>query len=241
MSASQKLKWRKIVNQLRYMHEELGIVQQISEEMAPEFQAHYEDFCKRHKVDIEELNRGSAAHRDKAFAEHAEHLRETNKRKTSDYAGSTEIILYDGEAGSEQPEVGTKDSTTSADEKEMHEVFTKLFKKLAQKLHPDKVATADLTDEEKKEYEIMFTKAKTALEESQYFLLIDYAEKLKVPLPKNYRQQLKWMKREIDVLQNLITTQMQSYNYMFAERDDIVDKDNLVKQFIFQLFGERIL
>jgi hypothetical protein len=100
---------------------------------------------------------------------------------------------------------------------------------------------ADLTDEEKKEYEIMFTKAKTALEESQYFLLIDYAEKLKVPLPKNYRQQLKWMKREIDVLQNLITTQMQSYNYMFAERDDIVDKDNLVKQFIFQLFGERIL
>ena len=229
MSASQKLKWRKVVNQLRYMHEELGIVQQINEEMGPEFQAHYEDFCKRHKVDIEELNRESATHRDKAFAEHAEHIRETNKRKTSDYTGSTEMILYDGEAGTPHPEVEIIDSTTSADEKEMHEVFTKLFKKLAQKLHPDKVATADLTDEEKKEYEIMFTKAKAALEDSQYFLLIDYAEKLRVPLPKNYRQQLKWMKREIDVLQNLITTQMQSYNYMFAERDSIVDKDNLIK------------
>jgi uncharacterized protein Yka (UPF0111/DUF47 family) len=87
----------------------------------------------------------------------------------------------------------------------------------------------------------MFTKAKTALEEAQYFLLIDYAEKLRIPLPKNYRQQVKWMKREADVLQNLIATQMQSYNYMFADREDVVSKDNLIKQFIFQLFGERIL
>jgi len=242
VSASQKLRWRKIVNQLRYMHEELKIVQQISEEMGPAFQEHYEDFCRRHRVDIEELNRSSAQHRDRAFAEHAEHLHKTGKRKTSDYSGSAEMILYEGNANSEQPEVKIIDSpTTSADEKEMHEVFTKLFKRLAQKLHPDKVETADLTEEEKREYEAMFTKAKTALEEAQYFLLIDYAEKLRIPLPKNYRQQVKWMKREADVLQNLIATQMQSYNYMFADREDVVSKDNLIKQFIFQLFGERIL
>jgi hypothetical protein len=49
------------------------------------------------------------------------------------------------------------------------------------------------------------------------------------------------MKREIEVLEKLITTQMRSYNYMFAERDSTVDKDNLIKQFIHQVFGETIL
>lgn len=224
------------------MHEELDIVQQIGQEMGPAFQEHYKDFCDRHRIDIEELNREKKLHRDKAFAEHDSHLDKTNERKTSDYSGAAEMILYEGDPGTGRPESKIIDSpTTSTDEKEMHEAFAKLFKKLALKLHPDKIATADLTDEEKKEYEAMFTKAKAAIEEAHYFLLIDYAEKLKIPLPKNYGQQVKWMKREIGVVQNLITTQMQSYNYMFAEREDIVDKDNLIKQFIFQLFGERIL
>ena len=244
MSASQKLRWRKIVNQLRYMHEELGIVQQINEEMGPAFQAHYEDFCKRHRVDIDELNRESAQHRDRAFAEHAEHLSNAAKRETAEYDGSTDMVVYDGDpdAPPPNPEEDVESPTTTSEEREVHEVFAKLFKKLAQKLHPDKVANdPKLTDEEKKEYTALFTKASTALEEQQYFLLIDYAEKLKVPLPKNYKQQIKWMKREIEVLERLITTQMRSYNYMFAERDNIVDKDNLIKQFIYQVFGETIL
>lgn len=241
MSASQKLRWRKIVNQLRYMHDELEIVQQISEEMGPAFQAHYEDFCKRHRVDIEELNREHASRRQQAFNEHAEHVKEAGERKTSNYTGTTEMMLYEGIPGAEQPDVKIIEPTTDTDEKEIHDVFQKLFKKLAQKLHPDKVATnSKLTEEEKEQYAKMFTKASAALEERQYFLLIDYAEKLRVPLPKNYGQQIKWMKREIDVLQNLITVQMRSYNYMFAERDSTVDKDNLIKQFIFQVFGERI-
>jgi hypothetical protein len=60
VSASQKLKWRKLVNQLRYMYEEFDIVQEMSSTAAKEFQEYYEEFCRRHDVDIAELNRQNA-------------------------------------------------------------------------------------------------------------------------------------------------------------------------------------
>ena len=82
----------------------------------------------------------------------------------------------------------------------------------------------------------MFTKAKDALEERRYFVLVDYAEKLKVPLPKNYKQQTRWMKRELDTVRARVGNEMRSYNYMFAETESDEAKDMLIRHFIQQLF-----
>jgi len=122
----------------------------------------------------------------------------------------------------------------------LYDTFCKLFKKLAIRLHPDKLSNMDLAKDEKKEMLQMFTKAKAALEEKRYFVLIDYAEKLKIPLPKNYRQQTRWMKKELEIARTKIGTQMRSYNYMFAEADTDEARDELIRQFIHQLFGEKI-
>ena len=59
MSASV-LKWKMTVNQLRYLYEELHIVKTMADEMGPEFQSHYEDFCRRHGIDLNALNRDNA-------------------------------------------------------------------------------------------------------------------------------------------------------------------------------------
>ena len=65
MSAAQKLRWKKLVNHLRYVYDELEIVREIGSNASMDFQAYYEDFCRRHDLDIAELNR-----------QHAERVRE---------------------------------------------------------------------------------------------------------------------------------------------------------------------
>ena len=57
---SQKLKWKKLVKQLRYMYEEIDIIEEIATSTATEFQTYYENFSRNHNVDIAELNRRHA-------------------------------------------------------------------------------------------------------------------------------------------------------------------------------------
>lgn len=225
VSRSHKLKWRKIINQLRYTHKELDIVKEMSTLAAPEFQEYYEDFCKRNDIDLNELNRKNA--------ERIENVYGANKEKVRTivpYSGSTEIVSYEGNG--EQP---TYEEAID-DNGEIHSIFSKLFKKLAVVLHPDKLANKDLTDEEKNDMLDMFTKAKWALEERKYFLLVDYAEKLKIPLPKNYKEQIFWMKKELIIIQEKIKKEVMSYNYLFSESETAEAKDKLIEQFLGQLF-----
>ena len=239
MSVSQKLKWKKLVNQLRYMYEELDIVEEMSSEAAKEFQEYYEAFCREHDVDIAELNRQNA--------ERIQEIYGVKKEKKAagniPHSGSTDLIPYEGEPEAEPTEQfydaetdGMLQGASLTDDREMYDIFSKLFKKLALHLHPDKLTNRNLTEEEKNDMLNMFTKARNALEERRYFILIDYAEKLKVPLPKNYKQQTRWMKKEIEMVRGKIGGEMRSYNYLFSEADSDEAKDNLIKQFIHQLF-----
>ncbi len=239
MSVAQKLRWKKLANQLRYMYEEFDIITEMSSEAAKEFQEYYEAFCSERDIDISELNRQNA--------ERIEEIYGVKKDKKAPshvpYSGSTGLVPFEKGAESEpteqfyDTESGTvAESIRMTDDKEMYDIFSKLFKKLAIHLHPDKLANMDLTEEEKNDMLNMFTKAKAALEERRYFLLIDYAEKLKVPLPKNYKQQIRWMKKEVELVRGKIGGEMRSYNYLFAETDSDEARDNLIKQFIQQLF-----
>lgn len=233
MSASQKLRWKKLVNQLRYLYEELDIVDTMATDAARNFQEYYEKFCQNHDVDIVELNR-----------QHAERIQEIYGRDNEPfplsvpYSGSTNIVAYK-ERPAQEACVATEEVTTE-DEKQMYDIFSKLFKKLALHIHPDKLNHSSLTQEEKDDMLNMFTKARAALEEHRYFVLLNYAEKLNIPLPKNYKQQQRWMKKEVVMVRDKIADQMKSYNYMFADSDTDQQRDKLIRQFIQQLFNVTI-
>ena len=100
-----------------------------------------------------------------------------------------------------------------------------------------RVINLDLTQEEKDDMIKAFTESKTALEERRYFILIDYAEKHNVPLPRNYAQQTRWMLKEKELVRGKLDTKLSSYNYMFAEAETNEAKDNLIKLFMKQIFN----
>tara|TARA_Y100000310_G_scaffold204066_1_gene204345 strand:+ start:360 stop:1073 length:714 start_codon:yes stop_codon:yes gene_type:complete len=233
VSVAQKLKWKKLINQLRYVYEELELVKEIATSTAGEFQTYYEDFCNRNNIDLDELNRKHAAEIEKLYG--------SPKPESDDigqlpYSGSTDLALYEGE---EQENVEAQHVSTEeedADDREMYEIFSKLFKKIALALHPDRVNSKDLSDEEKEEMLKMFKKAKEALEEEWYFVLLDCAEKYNIPLPKNYKQQLGWMRKELKSALERVGKETTTYNYRFADCESDECRDNLIRGFLNQVF-----
>ena len=125
------------------------------------------------------------------------------------------------------------------DELELHEAFNKLFRKIALVLHPDKLSS-QLSEPERIEKTQMFTDAKQALDKRKYFVLLDIAEKLKIATPRNYKQQIRWMKKELKILNQVIYKEKKTYNYVFSECEEDAEKDRVIKSFMKQVFGPQI-
>ena len=127
----------------------------------------------------------------------------------------------------------------TADDIAIHEAFSKLFKQIALKLHPDRIDKL-LPDDERKSRVSMFQKVNQAFEDRKYFILLDVAEQYNIATPKNYEQQTRWMKQQHGAIQTITNKEKTTYNYSFSECTTEEEKDILIKNFIFQLFGIKI-
>lgn len=243
MAASTKLRWKKCINELRFVTEECTIVQEMAASAGADFQYHYEDFCRRQNIDLDSLNHS-----------HGQKLQELYKEKHGD--GIDENPAFDPDSDcavvlhrSASKEVNREDDDQAIhnecdyqmtkDDLEMHETFSKVFKKLALILHPDKLQ-ADLSPEDAAEKTELFTKCAKALEDRHYFVLIDLADKFKVAFPRNYRQQIRWMKKETKRIEEEISAHQKTYNYIFADAETDEEKDHVIRQFMTQVFGPQI-
>lgn len=245
MAVSAKLRWKRYINELRFVNEEVDFVREISKDAASEFQIYYERYCAKRGIDIEGLNR-----------KHSERVGDLYNPTTDD-GGTDNDPQLDAESDSalvlhepapeeplnseeqEQYEQHLSDYQMTQDELEIHDAFNKVFRKLAMILHPDKIGD-DLDPAEREEKLNMFKSAKEALEARKYFILLDIAEKFNITTPRNYKQQIRWMKKEIATLNNILASETKTYNYMFSECETEKEKDQLIKRFITQLFGPEV-
>jgi hypothetical protein len=82
----------------------------------------------------------------------------------------------------------------------------------------------------------MFRDCVNALKKRKYFILIETAERFKIATPKNYDSQIRWMKKESDMIQQIIDNEKSTYNYAFAEAQTEEAQVQLIKKFLHQLF-----
>jgi hypothetical protein len=232
VGASAKLRWRRMVNELRFVHDELKFVREISQESGREFESHYREFCLRKDVDLEQLNRQHAERVHAAFSPQAA---EEGLPALPEHSGSNALVVHQ-ELHSPEPEIETNEYQMSQDELEIHETFHKIFRKLAWILHPDKLET-ELSAEERKEKLTLFKEAKEAFDKRHYFVLLDLAERFKISIPRNYSQQIRWMKKEIQQINEQLTAEKRTYNYAFSECETEEEKDGIARNFFRQLFG----
>ena len=233
MAASDIINWKRLVNKLIFLNEEIELINTIIYDYNKDFQDYYEDFCRKHNVDINKLNKENHEKICKLYAVEQEpqdesRLIDNEQVETSENSLSTFANKPD--------KVENNKYEMTQDELEMHEVFTKLFKALALKLHPDKLSSS-LTSEERDDMINKFNQAKDALEARKYFVLLNLASQLKVKSPKNYKQQIRWMKKEVEIMSAKVEQKKNTYNYGFSECENEQQKDNLIKKFIKHLFN----
>ena len=244
MAISAKLRWKRYLGELRFVSDELDFVKQICNESGTDFQEHYQDFCDRNNINIKNLNKTHAQKIQDLYNKKADEQTEQHSKLDADTNCALiphEPITQENVNSAPEEEYPQQlgEYQMTQDELEIHESFNKIFRKLAMILHPDKLSQ-DLTKAERQDKLKMFKEAKTALEERRYFILLDMAQKFNISLPRNYKQQIRWMKREIESLNQQVRKEKDTYNYLFSECETEQEKDHIVKRFMRQIFGPEI-
>lgn len=226
MRARDLLKWKRALNEIKFKHEELELVKEICDGHGVDFQMFMEEYCAKNNIDLKALNhkKGLKMAKQKAQENQVKEI----EQKTE------ETLVHLENPPVENAPVVEEIHVESKDKDEMHKTFKDLFKKLALNLHPDRAA--GLTPEEREVRLTMFKDAKQALDNGDYFLLLDMSEKFNIRIPKNFKQQTRWMKARIRQLDQEIQAQKHTYNYIFSEAENEAEKVRIVKNFLRQVF-----
>tara|TARA_Y100000592_G_scaffold98839_1_gene173031 strand:- start:1372 stop:2076 length:705 start_codon:yes stop_codon:yes gene_type:complete len=230
MSVSRKLKWKRALSRLRFCYDELEYTRESSKVAAVEFEVYYRKYCAENNIDIADLDQKNKQRLDNLYGRDNIAADDAEQKSYVDTEGDTSIVLHDGSAPTQSP-----DYEMTADDIAMHESFSKLFKQIALKLHPDRIDKAMSKDEAELRIN-MFQEANQAFEDRKYYFLLDLADKYNISVPKNYELQTRWMKRESERIVGVVDKEKNTYNFSFSQAETEEEKIALIKKFIYQVF-----
>ena len=219
------------MNELQYLYEEMELIGNLCGTASAEFESHYRSFCAENGIDLKKLNQENSSHLKEVYG--VNDLEEGEVPSELPYSGSAELALCGGEESHDEQFIPDDDIIY----KELHSMFNKIFKKLAMKLHPDRIENYILDNDEKIRLRNDFTKARTSLEKKRYFHLVEIARQHGIFATERYGLQLRWFKKERDNVRKHVTREKSTYNYQFSECETDEQKDNLIREFLRQLFG----
>ena len=208
-----ELQYKKLLSELRFKNEELEMLEESMHEIHLEFEEYYSDFLKRQGITKEDLESSKT----KQFQEFKSKL--------------TEPVTQTDETGLVVVE------QTSEEDKEAKAVFSKLYKEIVKKCHPDRLSMDDMDYFNK--MNTRFKAATWGFNNAKWSIVIKIAEELGIK-PPNYKKMNSHLKREVKELDKKLKHHKNSYGYMLYEAEDESSKDNIIKNFIFTLFRRRL-
>ena len=125
MSLSKKLKWKKSVNEFKFVTEELKLTKDIIRSVGAEFQEFYEKYLESKALDLHKLNQ--------------ENKKRINAQERADSpeeepppcesSRCTDLVVYKQIYSKEETEQAEAEYALTQDDIELHEAFAKLFQK----------------------------------------------------------------------------------------------------------------
>lgn len=223
MSKGKRLRYRRQINNLKYLHEEKEIVEEILEDAHLEFSEYYNKFLSDRNLVLEPLVEESERDATTSVA---------LKKRASD-GGGREFV---------NDEMGNWIDTSPLEPEkadEVHEVFRKIYRALALHLHPDRLSPS-MSEKQKELHLKKFKTAKSALEDKHYYNLIILAEQYDIEIPEMSGKQSEWIEREIRSMSHKIQNLQGSYSFLFSNCETEDQRENLIKQFIMQKYDMRL-
>jgi len=219
VSKGKRLRYRRQVNNLKYLHEEKEIIEEILEEAHVEFSEYLAEFAK-----ARELQFLDNSHKDESTS--------VIPHKPDNPSGGSGREFINDEVGN------WIDTTPSepAEIDEVHEIFRKVYRALAMHLHPDRLSPS-MSEEQKELHLRKFKTAKSALENKHYYNLIILAEQYDIEIPEMSGEQSEWIEREIREIREKIQSLQSSYSFLFSNCKTDEQREELIKRFILQKYN----
>ena len=203
-----KKKYNKLVKELIYINSEYKYVKDIVLDAHREFEIYYQNYCVENQVPLQELNKSNKEKLKKVFPKKVQEVDEEGIVKSAK-------------------------SDTNA--KPVDKSLQKMYRAVAQKIHPDKFANSESTEEVQKKTE-MFKEITTAYNERDWGSFLNICDKLDI-FPTRYIKVIEVIRKEIAEVNKKIDREKLSFSWRLLECDeDKKCKDNVIKSFLFQLF-----
>jgi len=209
-----ELEYKRLLSQLKFKNEELEIIEESMRDIHVEFESYYSSFLQENDLTKQELEQS----------------------KTQEFGDF--MTRFTKPAMPETDETGLVIVEQLSDEdKEAKVVFAKLYKDIVKKCHPDRLSTDDMDHFNK--MNTHFKAASWAYNNAKWAILIKVAEELKIK-PSNYKKMNGHLRREIKTLDSELNKHKTSFGWRLYQEEEKEGKDNIIKDFIFQVFRRRL-
>ena len=106
-----------------------------------------------------------------------------------------------------------------------------IYRKIAFETHPDKKHNKKLNE--------LFNKAEEAYSKNNWFKLIEIASSIGVKLPITTKRQLKWLKKEEDILYKKIGSIKKSVSWNWHHTEEKELKNQIMENYLINILGKK--
>jgi len=201
-------RYKKLAKQLVYHRTELDYQKEVLKDAHIEFDKYQRQYCAENNIDLSKFNKDNS-----------------NKIKKIFKPTEREQKVEEG--------IIVSNDKTEENRESMKE-FSKVYKLIAKKIHPD-VLGQRLQTEETLEKEEMFKIATKSYHECDWGVFVEVAENLNIK-PSNSNKLCKYIKKEIEKVKKEVQHNASMYSWKFYECEDNKEcKDSLIESFLKRL------
>ena len=209
-----ELKYKKLLNELKFKNEELEIIEESIYDAHVEFEEYYSAFLEERGLTRQELEKSKT----KKFEKLAEEMSNPPMQETDE----TGLTVLD---------------QMSDEEQEAKKVFAKLYKDIVKKCHPDRLSMDDM--EHFNKMNSRFKAATWGYNNAKWSIIIKIAQELGIK-PSNYKKMNGHLRREVKAVDEKIDSHKRTYSWKLYEAEEKEDKDGVIKDFIYVLFRRKL-
>jgi len=201
-------RYKKLAKQLVYHRTELDYQKEVLKDAHIEFDKYQRQYCAENNIDLSKFNK-----------DNSNKIKKTLKPTRREQKVEEGIIV-------------SNDKTE--ENRESMKEFSKVYKLIAKKIHPD-VLGQRLQTEETLEKEEMFKIATKSYHECDWGVFVEVAENLNIK-PSNSNKLCKFIKKEIEKVKKEVQHNSSMYSWKFYECEDNKEcKDSLIESFLKRL------
>ena len=203
-------KYKKLVKELLYHHSELEFQEVALKDAHVEFEEYQHEYAAKNNIDLSQLQ-----------SQNSERVGQILPEPAPQQVDEDGLIIVKEDIEEE--------------DKEQIKKFSKIFKMIAKKIHPDKFANRMRT-EEVEEKEELFKRASSGFEDRDWGKMLDVAEQINVK-PANAEELYPEIRKEIAKIKEKIQKNDSMYSWKLYQCEDNEEcKDLIMADFFKRLF-----